>query len=83
MTSNGRDQNSGVTTLNSLDGNTLKAQEDCLQLCHAVAGVTGCEVIWGQRNRGCYAHTQEIARGNGVRRHFCWVFANCKKGKGD
>jgi len=69
----GRDQNSGVVKLNSVDGNTLKSQEDCLKLCLATDGVTGCEVIWDQGNRGCYAHTQSVARGNGVARHMCWI----------
>jgi len=70
---NGRDQNSGVIKLNALDGNTERRQKDCLKLCLARPGVTGCEVIWAQRNRGCYAHTQSVARGNGVARHMCWV----------
>ena len=72
---NGEDQNSGVIKLNSVDGNTIKAQQECLNLCKLVNGVTGCEVIWDQSNRGCYAHTQDISRGNGVDRHFCWVFS--------
>ena len=80
VTSNGGDQNSGVFKLNSLDGNTPYRQEECLKLCRSVAGVTGCEVIWDQWNRGCYAHTQEIASGNGVDRHFCWVFSKCEEG---
>ena len=75
---NGGDQNSGVKKLNSLDGNTLERQKKCLDLCRSVAGVTGCEVIWNQDNRGCYVHTQPIARGNGVDRHFCWVFSKCE-----
>ena len=69
----GRDQNSGVVKLNSVDGKTLKSQEECLKLCLATDGVTGCEVIWDQGNRGCYAHTQSVARGNGVARHMCWI----------
>ena len=78
---NGGDQNSGVIKLNAIDGNTLEAQEDCLRQCHNTAGVTGCEVISNQGNRGCYAHTQEIDRGNGVGNHFCWVFSKCVTGK--
>ena len=80
VTSSGGDQNSGVTKLNSLDGNTLNRQEQCLSLCRSVAGVTGCEVIWDQSNRGCYAHTQEVASGNGAARHFCWPFSKCEEG---
>merc|ERR1712003_389092 len=34
---------------------------------------TGCELIWNQGNQGCYLHTREIARGNGVGNHYCWV----------
>lgn len=78
-TSNGEDQNSGVKKLNSLDGNTLEMQEQCLKMCRSVAGVTGCELIWDRDNQGCYAHTQEIASGNGVDRHFCWVFSKCEE----
>jgi len=36
--------------------------------------VTGCEIIWNQTNKGCYAHhSSEITQGNGVARHLCWV----------
>ena len=80
VTANGADQNSGVIKLNSLDGNTWNRQEQCLKLCRSVAGVTGCEVIWDQDSRGCYAHTQEVASGNGVDRHHCWVFSKCEEG---
>ena len=78
---NGRDQNSGVKKLNSLDGNTPERQQECLEYCHSESGATGCEVIWNQGNRGCYVHTQEIARGNGVNNHECWVFSKCKEGR--
>ena len=79
---NGGDQNSGVKKLNALDGNTPERQEQCLDHCRSVDGVTGCEVIWDQGNRGCYAHTQEVARGNNVDRHFCWIFSKCEDGEG-
>ena len=75
--SNGHDQNSGVVKLNSVDGNTVKHQKSCLDTCLAYPGATGCEVIWHQSNRGCYVHTQSISRGNGVRRHTCWIFSKC------
>ena len=75
------DQNSGVIKLNDLDGNTAERQEKCLELCRAEDGATGCEVIWDQENRGCYAHTDEIDRGNGVDRHGCWVFSKCNEGR--
>ena len=78
---NGGDQNSGVIKLNDLDGNTSERQDECLELCHSEIGATGCEVIWNQGNRGCYVHTREIARGNGVDRHACWVFSKCEQGR--
>ena len=74
---NGGDQNSGVIKLNNVDGNTAQAQATCLNLCRQRAGATGCEVIWHQGNRGCYVHTQTVARGNGVSRHMCWIFSKC------
>ena len=78
---NGGDQNSGVTKLNDIDGENLEAQRECLIQCRNTAGATGCEIVWNQGNRGCYAHTQEIDRGNGAERHFCWVFSKCGTGK--
>jgi len=42
-------------------------------MCAKVPGVTACEAIKNQGNRGCYAHTREVARGNGRRNHSCWV----------
>ena len=79
MRANGGDQNSGVVKINSLDGNTLDRQEKCLDQCRSVTGVTGCEVIWAQDNRGCYAHTEEVVSGNSADKHFCWVFSKCDK----
>ena len=87
VTSSGRDQNSGVKKLNGWkvwndelnieSGGTLKGQRECLKLCRSVQGATGCEVIWNVGSRGCYAHTQEVARGNGADNHVCWVFSKC------
>lgn len=34
-------------------------------------------MIWNQGNRGCYVHTQAVARGNGAAHHRCWVFSKC------
>ena len=70
----GRDQNSRVKKLNSFDGKAIERQEQCVELCKRENEATGCEVIWGQGNRGCYVHKAEIARGNGGDRHYCCVF---------
>ena len=75
--SNGADQNAGQIKVNSIDGNTQSAQAECLKHCHARKDATGCEVIWSNGNRGCYIHTQPIARGNNVAQHSCWVFSKC------
>ena len=77
MTASGADQNSGVKQLNSLDGNTREMQEECLELCRAEVGATGCEVIWDRSSRGCYVHTEDVARGNGYDNYQCWVFSSC------
>ena len=73
----GGDQNSGVMKQNSLNGNTIELQEQCVQICKQMDEATGCEIIWDQGNRGCYVHTQEIARGNGAPKHACWIFSKC------
>ncbi len=75
---NGVDQNSGVIKINGKDGNTENAQQTCLEECLKNDKATGCEVIWDQGNRGCYVHTDEVARGNQVQRHKCWIFSKCK-----
>ena len=73
MRSDGGDQNSGVQKLDGDDyGPDHESIKTCLAKCKQVAGHTGCEVIWGQGNRGCYVHTQEVARGNDVPRHLCY-----------
>ena len=80
VTKTGADQNSGVIgkgSITILNGNTIEAQEKCLEICKQNDGATGCEVIWGGTNVNCYVHTQEIARGNGVANHACWVFSKC------
>ena len=81
VTSSGLDQNSGVKKLDGSDGDTVERQEQCLTSCRSVTGATGCELIWGQIQNGCYAHTHDIVEGNGVRMHYCWVFSKCEKGK--
>ena len=77
MTPSGQDQEEGVTHLNSLNGNTPEIQLECLRLCHSLPGVTGCELIFDQVNRGCYAHTKEVGFGNSYANHFCWIFSKC------
>lgn len=79
VTASGGDQNSGVTKINGLDGNTIAAQAHCYQKCLATPGATGCEVIWDQNNRGCYVHTKEAARGNNAARHMCSIFKTYTK----
>ena len=74
------DRNLGVYQFHGLDGNTLEMQEQCLKLCRSHPGATGCEVIWNEGNRGCYAHTKKISRGSGSDHHFCWVFSKCEEG---
>ena len=69
----GWDQNSGVVKLEGGDFESDAKKAKCLELCAEVEGVTGCETIWDQWNRGCYAHTRDVARGNGVARHSCWI----------
>ena len=78
MKQNGIDQNSGVVKFNHLDGNTGERQKTCLELCRNYRGATGCEVIWGQYNRGCYVHTQQVARGNNATQHSCWILSKCQ-----
>jgi len=73
----GHDQNSGVIKLWGGDfGPSQTKQMECVQKCidaSAVRKTTGCEAIWHQGNRGCYLHTQDVSRGNGVDRHSCWI----------
>jgi len=73
--SNGSDQNSGVKKLHTMDYyDKGDLHKQCLEMCAAVVGVTGCEMIWDQNNRGCYAHTDNIdGGGNGKVRHSCYV----------
>ena len=59
---------------NMNDGDTESAQAECLKHCHARSDATGCEVIWGQQNNGCYVHTRIIAKGNRLDNYYCWVF---------
>ena len=85
MDANENDQNSGVVQDNrhfreNTDGDKWDMEEQCLKYCRSYPGATGCEVIWDQGNRGCFAHTQELSRGSGSDNHFCWVFSKCEEG---
>ena len=73
MKANNHDQNSGVVKLNSINGNTQSAKDACLKRCLSYSTATGCEIIWDQTNRGCYLHTDHVARGSGYIRHGCWI----------
>ena len=77
VTSTGADQNTGVTQINDVDGDTAASQAACLAACKLVGGATGCEIVWDLASRGCYVHTEAIARGNNADNHACWVFSSC------
>jgi len=70
--SSGADQNSGVV---KFAGSDYWSEAQCLQECNSLSGVgiTGCELIWNQYNRGCYYHTAEVSHGNGRNNHYCWT----------
>jgi len=70
--SSGADQNSGVY---KLAGSDYWSEAKCLQKCNSLSGIgiTGCELIWDQSNRGCYYHTGEVSHGNGAGNHYCWT----------
>merc|ERR1712176_1123643 len=81
---NGADQNSGVHLLEEGDFVDEIGRQDtekvnrCLDMCAAYQGATGCEMIWDQWNRGCYVHTDTIAKGNNVGRHSCYLAEEAK-----
>merc|ERR1719499_1562806 len=71
--SNGADQNSQVIKASGEFVNDASGESDCLRWCMTQEGLTGCEFIWGQSNKGCYAHRAEVSHGNNADRHFCWI----------
>ena len=77
--SNNADENSGVVKLSSKDVRTDADVAECWRLCKkhkGGEGVTGCEAIWNQGNRGCYVHTSKlITHGNGVGNHYCALYS--------
>ena len=78
--SNGADQNLGVIKVNGINAKTQVAQDECLKNCRDRIDAKGCEVVWDQGNKGCYIHTNTVAKGNNAPRHSCWVFSKCRKG---
>ena len=78
--SNGEDENIGVIKLSSENVETNAKVDKCWSLCknyNGGIGVTGCEAIWNQQNRGCYVHTSpNITHGNGKTNHFCALYDN-------
>jgi len=75
--SNGEDQNNGVVQLATGNfGPSESKKQECFNLCINASSklqVTGCEAVWYQNNKGCYIHTKDVYRGNGVQDHNCWV----------
>ena len=74
VTADNQDQNVGVTKLNKKNGSTCEDFAECLALCQATEGATGCEVNWNNGNIGCDVHTEVIEKGNGHTTSMCWVF---------
>ena len=85
LNANGEYPSSGVTLLTVLNGDAPEQEYQCLKLCTAVEGVTGCEVIWenaiGKYGEGgkCNGHTLDVASGNGTNGLFCWILSKCSK----
>jgi len=87
VASNGDDVNDSTSVLlPGEDGHRTRNDiECCPRICFRAAidarndpknhkKVTGCEVIWGQSNAGCYVHRSDrINHGNGVEKHMCWI----------
>jgi len=69
----GADIKKNVYKLDSLDGNDQERHEECLAKCRS-AGGTGCELVWGRWNKGCYVHTRTVAAGSGRSNYMCWGF---------
>ena len=67
--SNGADQNNGVKKSDPL----ILNGDQCLKWCESQKDLTGCEFIWNQGNKGCYAHHESVSRGNGRANHYCWI----------
>ena len=73
----------GIIQLDDIDlGNGVERGMQCLDLCRRVDGVTGCELKWGNDDKGCYAHTKHVVHakdkckkeGTGC---LCAVFSKC------
>jgi len=73
----GKEVTAGVTKLFQNDVITLTSQKACLEACFARPGTTGCQGVSG-KNKGCYAHTGAVAKGDGKSGKLCWVFSKCK-----
>ena len=78
------DQNDGQIMQGLFSRNGEDDQAECLRLCRAVPGVTGCEIypIYTNMgtNYGCVVHTQEVVKGSGTPTFFCWAFSKCDDG---
>ena len=62
------------------DGNSVERQKQCLGLCRFVDGVTGCELKWGDVDKGCYAHTELVVHGKDMEKgkgSLCLIFSKC------
>lgn len=70
-----RDVDNGQVKLREGDFTTKEKRRECLLLCEEYEKSTGCEIIFNQGNKGCYAHTSPlIDHGNGRENHICFTF---------
>jgi len=65
---------SGMT---KASGSDYWSQVQCVEWCEKQSGITGCEFIWNQPERGCWKHTSAVSGGNEVEnQHICYKCGN-------
>ena len=89
VTSNGigRDENSGRNKIDSIDVglNDFDRNIECYYKAKDAVGdkLTAVELISNKNNNGCYAHTQQVTKGNNSEDHICHVLSvhstNCEE----
>jgi len=74
VSSSGSKITSGMT---KASGSDYWSQVQCVEWCEKQSGISGCEFIWNQPERGCWKHTAPVSGGNEVEnQHICYKCGN-------
>ena len=75
-------ENSKLIQLDKEDDSSVERVQKCLRTCRGTALATGCQLVSGSTDNGCYVHLGDVAdvKESSDTDSSCWVFSKCTSG---